>query len=275
MTELLSFFETMPSWQKLAWIVFVISACWLLEALIPLRHLAYKKWRHARTNIGFLALTLLINLIFGVVVLFADQWAQTHQFGLLYIVTLPTWASLMGAVLLLDLVAQYGAHYLLHKVPFLFRFHRVHHSDTAVDVTTGTRLHPGDYLVRELLSLALIIVAGIPLSYYLIYRFITILFTYINHANIALPSRLEQTLAWLIITPNLHKTHHHNEVHWTDSNYGNIFSIWDRLFGTLVINDVNDVVYGLDIVDDQYCDDFLYQLQLPFKNTLAANTKST
>ena len=114
----------------------------------------------------------------------------------------------------------------------------IHHSDSKVDATTGTRHHPGDYLLREVFALGTIILVGAPIAFYLFYRIVTVFFTYFTHANIALPAVVGQTaLSWVIVTPNLHKFHHHFERPWTDTNFGNIFSLWDRMFGTLVYQD--------------------------------------
>ena len=147
----------------------------------------------------------------------------------------------------------------------MWRFHMVHHSDTQIDVTSGTRHHPIDFIMREIFALFAIVIAGLPLAYYMIYRILTILFTYFSHANLKLPLRLDRTISLLFISPNMHKFHHHYEVPWTDTNYGNIFSIWDRVFGTFVYEDPYDIVYGLDILDDERSNDILYQLKVPFK----------
>lgn len=266
MDTFLDFFATMPSWQKLLWVAIVLSFCWLLEFVIPMFEFGYKKWRHAGVNLTFLMFSMLINLVFSIAMVFVAHWTAAAQFGLLHLVEMPIWAALLTTVVVLDFTAQYLAHYLLHKIPFLFRFHMVHHSDTKVDATTATRHHPGDYVFREILSLGVVFFVGAPLEYYIFYRMLTLFFGYTSHANIVFPRWLDGTLGWLLITPNIHKFHHHQEVHWTDSNYGNILSIWDRIFGTLVVDDPRKVVYGLDVVDGKYDEDILYQLHLPFNS---------
>ena len=172
----------------------------------------------------------------------------------------------------LDLFAQYGMHYLLHHVPFLWKFHMIHHSDTHVDATTATRHHPGDYVTREIAALVAIVIFGMPIAYYFFYRIITVFFAYFTHANITVPEWLDRPLSWIIVTPNMHKFHHHFEVPWTDTNFGNIFSFWDRMFGTLVYDDPSKVQYGLDILDDSRDRDILYQFKIPFdKNIKSGN----
>ena len=144
----------------------------------------------------------------------------------------------------------------------------VHHSDTKVDATTGTRHHPGDYLTRELVGLVVVIIFGIPVAFWAFYRIVTIFFTYTTHANISIPFWLDKTLSYVFVTPNVHKFHHHFERPWTDSNFGNVFSIWDRIFGTFVYEDARNVNFGLDVVDGQYDEDVMYQLKLPLNDEI-------
>lgn len=264
MEAFLAFFETMPSWQKLLWIVICISANWIIEIGNPLQKFEYKKWRHAGVNFIFLACSLTINVLFGLATLGVFHWVATNEIGLLYLVELPIWAELLIAVAILDFIAQYFVHYLLHKVKWMWKFHLVHHSDTTVDVTTATRHHPGDYALREVFALIAVVITGIPIAYYLFYRILTVFFTYFTHANITLPYKLDKALSYIIVTPNMHKFHHHFERPWTDTNFGNMLSIWDRMFGTLVYDDPRKVKYGLDVVDNSRDNDLAYQFKLPF-----------
>jgi sterol desaturase/sphingolipid hydroxylase (fatty acid hydroxylase superfamily) len=137
-----------------------------------------------------------------------------------------------------------------------------------VDATTGTRHHPGDYVIREVFALFGVVVFGIPLAFYLFYRIATILFTYLTHANITVPAWLDKPLSLLFITPNMHKFHHHFERPWTDSNYGNIFSLWDRMFGTFVYDDPRKVRYGVDVLSDDLDENVGYQFRVPFDKTI-------
>jgi len=264
MEKMLLFFENMATWQKLAWVISCIGVAWIAEGVYPLISYSYKKWKHAKINLIFLSTTLVINVLFGILTVGVFNWTQVNEFGLLFLFDLPLWANLLIALMVFDLVAQYFVHFLLHKVSFMWRFHMVHHSDTEVDVTSGTRHHPGDYIMREAFSLMAALIVGAPLSFYLFYRIITVFFTYSTHANIIVPTWVDKTIGLVFITPNMHKFHHHFERPWTDSNYGNIFSIWDRVFGTLVIGDPKKVKYGLDVLDDKNSGDVLYQFKVPF-----------
>ena len=136
-------------------------------------------------NFAFLATTLLINAAFGVLSVGAAAWTASTGFGLLRLVSWPPLAELILAIVVLDLTAQYGAHWLLHRVKPLWRFHVVHHTDTKVDATTGTRLHPGDFAVRESIALLALLLTGAPLAFYVVYRITTVFFTFLTHANVS------------------------------------------------------------------------------------------
>jgi sterol desaturase/sphingolipid hydroxylase (fatty acid hydroxylase superfamily) len=263
-----AFFESLNSVQKLSWIVGCLGLFWLLEGAYPLVQFNYKKWKHARTNLVLLGTTILINVLFGIATAALLAITSKYEFGVLNWVKLPDWAALLLAIMLLDFVAQYLVHYMLHRVKFMWRFHMVHHSDTTVDVTTGTRHHPGDYMFRELFALVAILLGGIPFGYYMFYRIATVLFTYLSHANIYLPNWLDRGLSFIFISPNMHKFHHHFERPWTDSNFGNIFSLWDRICGTFVYEDPRKVRYGLDVLEDKYSADLGYQLRVPFDKSI-------
>jgi sterol desaturase/sphingolipid hydroxylase (fatty acid hydroxylase superfamily) len=265
MDAFLSFFEQMPTWQKLAWVMVCLGLSWILEGAFPLIQLHYRKWRHAGVNGVFLSTSLVINTLFGVATVAAALWTSASGFGLLYLVDLPLWVELVVALVVMDFMAQYLAHYLLHQVGWMWRLHVVHHSDTKVDATTGARLHPGDYAVREVFALGALIVTGAPLAFYIVYRITTIFFTFVTHANVAPPRWLDATLSLVFVTPNMHKFHHHFERPWTDTNYGGILSIWDRMFGTFVYGDPTVVEYGVDVADAERDEDVWHQLALPFE----------
>lgn len=268
MDTFLTFFENLSSLEKLAWIFLCLIISWVLEGGIPLFQLNYKKWQHAGRNIIFLSTSIIINVLFGVATVGIFLWLDASQFGLLNWINLPVWAELLLAVMWLDFIAQYVAHVMLHKYAWMWRFHMVHHSDTHVDATTGTRHHPGDYFIRETFALGAILLSGMPLAAYVLYRIISIFCTYFSHANIGLPKTVDRLISWVFVSPNMHKFHHHFERPWTDTNFGNIFSIWDRIFGTFVYADVDEIRYGLDVVEDDKSGDVLYQFKLPFDKNI-------
>ena len=266
METLLLFFEQMPNSQKLIWVMACLAMSWLLEGSLPLVQLKYRKWRHAGANFVFLATTLIINAGFSAISVSATNWTSSQSFGLLHLFDTHVLVELAIALVLLDLTAQYWAHYLLHKVRWMWRMHVIHHSDTKVDATTGTRLHPGDFVVREVFALGALILTGAPLAFYVIYRVTTIFFTFLTHANISLPARADAVLSLVFVTPDMHKFHHHFERPWTDMNFGGILSVWDRMFGTFVYGDPRQVNYGVDVADPARDEDVMHQFALPFRD---------
>ncbi|MAN58294.1 MAG: sterol desaturase [Flavobacteriaceae bacterium] len=268
MDHFLHFFETMPLWLKAGWVVIVLGLFWILEGHYALVVLQYKKWRHARVNLSLLAFVMVINAGFGLATVGIFSWLNETQFGLLHLVEAPVWIELLFSLLVLDFIAQYGVHYLLHKVPVLWRLHIVHHSDKNVDVTTGTRHHPLDFLIRETFAIVAVIIMGMPIAFYLFYRILSVLFTYWTHANISLPERLDHAISYIIVTPNMHKFHHHYQLPWTDSNFGNMFSIWDRLFGTFTYGDFRKIKYGVDVAEHTDDENLWVQLGIPFSKKI-------
>ena len=268
MQEFLTFFESMPIWIKGSWIVFCLAFFWILEGRYNLFSFKYKKWKHAGSNFIFLAMVMLINVLFGVLTIGVFLWVESSNIGFLHFIDAPIWLEVLLSILVLDLIAQYSVHYLLHKVKWMWRLHIVHHTDKNVDVTTGTRHHPFDFIIRESFALIAVIITGMPISYYLFYRIITILFTNFNHANIRLPIKIDKALSLLIVSPNMHKFHHHYQLPWTDSNYGNMFSIWDRIFGTFMYGNPDEIQYGLDIADHVDDENVMLQLKIPFNKSV-------
>ena len=263
----------MPTWQKAIWVMGCLMVFWILEGSIPLFKFEYRKWKHAGIKLVFLGTSFVINAIFGIVTVGVFAWIHEAEIGLLYLFELPIWLELLIAVMILDFFAQFGIHYLLHKVRWMWKFHMVHHSDVKVDATTGTRHHPGDYVLREVASLVAVIVAGAPIAYYLFYRIVTIFFAYFTHANVTVPVWLDRPMSLVFVTPNMHKFHHHQKRPWTDMNFGNIFSIWDRAFGTLVYDDPKKVDYGLDVLDNSRDEDLGYQFKIPFDKSIKRDTE--
>jgi sterol desaturase/sphingolipid hydroxylase (fatty acid hydroxylase superfamily) len=268
METFIKFFEDMATVQLAIWVVGCLLFVWLLEWLVPLFHHDYKKVRHDGVNLAFLGMNMLVNVLVKVSTASVFVWLHVNQFGLLNWVNWPVWVEMIVAIAALDLFAQYVAHYTLHRVKWMWKFHMVHHSDTKVDATTGTRHHPGDYVIREVFAIATVVIFGIPIAFYVLYRILTIFFTYLTHANFIFPVWIDKPLSFLFITPNVHKFHHHFERPWTDTNFGNIFSIWDRAFGTFVYDDPRKIQYGLDVTDGSRDEDIGYQLGLPVNKNI-------
>ena len=191
-----------------------------------------QRGRHAAWNLGLGIFNGVVNAtIFTGLWVWVTNWAETGRYGLLPFLTLPPWARLLLALLLLDLWT-YSWHRLNHRVPLLWRFHRLHHSDRNMDATTANRFHFVEIMLSSLLRVPLLALLGAHLDELALYE--TLLFTVVqfHHANIGLPERFDRLLRWVIVTPELHKVHHSVVRAEADSNYSSLFSWWDRLFGT-------------------------------------------
>jgi len=214
---------------------------------MPLFRFNYKKWKHAVPNIFFTITTVLINFSLAFLLLWTSDWVTVNGFGIInWLPEMPLWLYVVLGVLLLDLIGAYLAHYIEHKTSLLWRVHLVHHSDHKIDTTTGNRHHPLESIIRFVFTLAGVFVIGTPMGIIMLYQSLSIVFTQFIHANIKLPKRVDTIIGYVFISPDIHKVHHHNMLPYTDSNYGNIFSIWDRLFGTFMMLDTEKIVYGVD-----------------------------
>jgi len=193
---------------------------------------AGRRFGHGWRNylLGFINV-ILAGLFFVQLWIFASKWADARNFGLLNAVTLPAWLRILIAVIVLD-AWTYAWHRLNHRIPFLWRFHRTHHTETQMDVTSAVRFHFGEIVMSGLLHVPLIILLGLKFKELLIYE--TLLFTVVqfHHANIRLPSALDRFVSWFIVSPGYHRVHHSSEHAEANSNFSSMLTIWDRVFRT-------------------------------------------
>ncbi|MEN9686270.1 MAG: Alkylglycerol monooxygenase [Bacteroidota bacterium] len=266
--NIINYFEHIPSLHRALILAGGISFFWLAETAIPLFQFKYHKWRHAGVNIFFTFTTILINFSFALGLVKISDWAVAKKFGLLQLTDLPLWLLMLGGLLLLDLVGAYSIHFIEHKIKWMWKFHMVHHADTHVDTTTANRHHPGESVFRAVFTMIGIIVCGAPMWLVMMYQSLSVVLTQFNHANIRLPLWLDNALSWVIVSPNMHKVHHHYMRPQTDSNYGNIFSVWDRLFGTFNDTPVETIVFGLDVLDGSKDEKLNFQLGVPFNKEI-------
>lgn len=159
------------------------------------------------------------------------RWAETARVGLFNGVAAPAWVVAAVTVLALDLVS-YGWHRANHRVPFLWRFHRVHHSDVNFTMSTALRFHPGELLLSLPVRLLMVALLGAPAAAVVLFEVVFTFANLVEHGNIGLPLGLERRLAGVFVTPALHRLHHADRRPQLDSNFGTILSLWDRLLGT-------------------------------------------
>ena len=251
MEQLIAYFENIPSIHRSLLLVGGIAFFWFLEGFFPLAQFQYKKWRHALPNFFFTITTIIINFTLAFLLLNTSDWTVTNEFGMLHwIPNLPLWAEVILGVLLLDFVGAYLPHYVEHKVKPLWMIHLVHHSDPNVDTTTANRHHPLESLVRFVFTLLGVFLVGTSIGIIMLYQALSVVSTQFNHANIKLPKKIDRWISYLLVSPDMHKIHHHYRLPYTDTNYGNIFSIWDRILGTFSYLDREKIIYGVDVFPD-------------------------
>jgi sterol desaturase/sphingolipid hydroxylase (fatty acid hydroxylase superfamily) len=252
MERLVHYFETIPSSHRSLILVGGIAFFWLLESIVPLFRYNYSKTRHAGINIFFTLTTIIVNFGLATLLLVSSQWAVAEGFGLLQWITFPLWATILVGLLLLDLIGAWLAHWTEHHVKWMWQFHAVHHSDQHVDTTTANRHHPGESVIRFVFTLAAVVITGAPMWLVFLYQALSVVLSQFNHANIELPRWADRVLGLLIVTPNMHHVHHHYVLPLSNTNYGNIFPYWDKLFGTYVAEEGHNLHYGLDTHPDPH-----------------------
>lgn len=193
--------------------------------------------RRLVTNFGLTAIVLVAGSLFPLARMTSAIASDRLNIGLTHIVHLP-WLAIFAATLFLDSFAAYWAHRLMHSMPLLWRVHRVHHADRAVDVSTSLRNHPLELLVTVPPSMLVVLVIGASPSVILAVQTYFMAAAIWDHADLHLSARLDRALSSVIITPALHRVHHSRERQLHDSNFGDSLVLWDRLFGTLNRSDV-------------------------------------
>ncbi len=252
MQTIIEYFETIPSSHRTLLLISGLSFFWILENNVSLFRFKYNKWKHAIPNLFFTLTTIIINFLLAFLLLNISDIATSNKFGLLnWLPIIPIWINVFLGILFLDLIGAYLPHWLEHKIKPLWMIHLVHHSDHHVDTTTANRHHPLESLIRFTFTLIGVLITGANIGIVMLYQSISLISTQFNHANIKLPKRVDLFLSYFFVSPDMHKTHHHYRLPFTDSNFGNIFSIWDRLFGTYKALSREKLVYGVDVFFDE------------------------
>jgi sterol desaturase/sphingolipid hydroxylase (fatty acid hydroxylase superfamily) len=235
-----------------------------LEQIFATQFEYRKRPQHLAHNVLFLAAFFVGNLLWATVTVFSIDWLNNHHIGLFYLINIPVWIKLVLGVALFDMV-NYWFHRLAHKTPFLWRFHRVHHSDTSMDASTNFRSHPLELLLY--FGTASIVAAGIfglDLLALGLFFLVSTPFFFMEHSNLRCPTWVDKTFGLVFTTPNIHKVHHEQDQHFTDSNFSDIFIFWDRLFGTYKYKLPHEVKVGLKEFDEDRKQTFWYLMKSPF-----------
>lgn len=241
------------------------------EALLPRRKRSLNRTSRWFTNISITILnTLTIRLmavLMPVLAVGAAIDANTRGWGLLGSVDWPNWVEVALAILVLDFVI-WAQHLITHKIPLLWRLHRVHHADRDMDVTTAIRFHPVEIALSMLLKIGVVYALGPTGFAVILFEIILNGTALFNHANLRLPKKADQALRLIIVTPDMHRVHHSVHKGEHDSNYGFSLSLWDRMFGTYIPQPVkghDEMTVGLQWQDDQPAK-LGWSLLLPFRS---------
>jgi sterol desaturase/sphingolipid hydroxylase (fatty acid hydroxylase superfamily) len=235
-----------------------------LENFFPL---AIGSRKHFWTNIGFAFVLFGLNAASSVLTIHSAEWTSKGEVGVFNIIDIPIWCELLISIIVLDLWAGYLPHFIFHKSVLLWHFHSIHHSDNHVDVTTTFRKHPIEGIINIIFNITGLVILGLPLWMLLVYVTISTIHAQLEHANIFLPSKVDKILQAVFVTPNMHKIHHSLDASESNSNYSNIFSIWDRIFGTYRKKDsYANIAYGLDYVPEKSSKSFWQLITWPIQS---------
>ena len=252
--------------RSVAVVLSVMGAMAVLEAVVPLFAPPTTLPGRRRANLGMTVQALLFAFVLTSGVTLAAVYVPLGSPALMDVVGLPAVLQLVFGIVALDLAYGYVAHRTMHASPSLWRYHRVHHSDPFVDVTTSYRTHPVEVVWRHLWLFGAVWAFGIPASAVVTFRVVSAVNGILEHANIRMMPALDTVLSGVWVTPNMHKIHHSRVQSETDSNYGNLFTVHDRLFGTFLPTErASSVQYGLGDVDPAKIQSFSALLTMPWR----------
>jgi sterol desaturase/sphingolipid hydroxylase (fatty acid hydroxylase superfamily) len=223
----------------------------LLETAKPLAQADIHRWRHARRNLGMSALAFITFGALGGLKATASAWVGVHHAGVLHMVSLPWAVRVIASFLAIDFV-NYVGHRFQHGLPWLWRFHRVHHSDPRLDASSSLRFHPIEAFVEVSYQSIAVLLFGIELDAVILFDTVLLTLLYVQHANVDWPERLDRFGRLVFVTPDVHHVHHSREPRYTDSNFADLFTLWDRVLGTYrEAPDRRRIAYGLAEFDSE------------------------
>ncbi|NOZ61380.1 MAG: sterol desaturase family protein [Calditrichaeota bacterium] len=240
----------------------------ILETFFPLFTDWKNRWKHAARNIFIIFFnSVLLIVLFSKLVGIVFEHSANIKFGLFYRIDAPAWLKIAVVFLLFDLW-MYIWHRMNHEIDFLWRFHRMHHSDPNMDVTTALRFHFGELIFSTILRFGIILLLGLSPFILVLYETIMLPVIFFHHSNFYLPEKIDRVLRKVIITPWMHWVHHSDIREEMDSNYGTIFSWWDRLARSFKLrSDPKKIHYGVPEMEDSRWQTIGGMLKTPFVST--------
>jgi sterol desaturase/sphingolipid hydroxylase (fatty acid hydroxylase superfamily) len=259
--------ELEPALGRMLPVLGALALASLVEIVVPLRRQSRLANGRLATNLSLLVITLTLALGLNFVLALGAEYVRLRGGGLLQLLGLGAVVSFVVTLLALD-GATYLVHRLMHQIPLLWRVHLVHHIDASVDATTAFRQHPIEGVLRFSFLAAAAWSLGAPPAAVALYRLLGALNSVLEHSNIRVPRGLDRALVWLWVTPDMHKVHHSRERVETDSNYANLFSFFDRLFGSFTPSSRGPFVsYGIRGYDTPGNQSIGAVLLLPFRSS--------
>lgn len=233
----------------------VLVALWVGEACIPFyaqfEDGVKRRLVHGARNLGFGVFNAaLLVVLFSSTLAAVTTWTAESGFGLSELVVWPGWLETLLLFVLFDFW-MYLWHRANHVVPFLWRFHRMHHSDPEMDASTAVRFHTGEVVLSTLARLAILTLLGMTLGQLALYEMVLLPVILFHHSNVRLPRWVDHGLLAIVVTPAMHRVHHSRSPPETDSNYGSVFPYWDFLARSFRLRaDAHTIHLGLDGMDD-------------------------
>ncbi len=250
MHTVINFIMKYQQQTQLCLFVGLLFIAWNIENTVGVTK-KYKKWHHALKNSTFIFSNMPIQILLGYFFVKTIEWTTAQHFGILHLFKNNNLAfQFIASFILLDF-GEYVYHIIMHKVKMLWIFHVIHHSDNVVDISTTLREHPMETLARLSFTLLWVFLSGTLFWALIVRQTIQIFTTLFAHINYRLPQKIDNIVGLVFITPNLHHVHHHYKQPYTDCNYGDVLSIWDRLFGTFKKLPNINIEYGIDTFENK------------------------
>jgi sterol desaturase/sphingolipid hydroxylase (fatty acid hydroxylase superfamily) len=224
-----------------------------------------RRLRHGLDNLGIALVSAAVGAAAAPLLVLSVELAAANGLGLCHALDLG-WPLCAAVTFVLFDLWMYAWHRANHRVPFLWRFHRVHHTDPAMDSTTALRFHPGEILLSTLANCLVLAALGMSLGMLVLYKSLMVLVILFHHSNLDIPAALDARLRRVVVPPSMHRVHHSAIRAETDSNYGTVFSFWDRLFGSFRLRpDLEAIRFGIGAYDDAAWQRPLRLLRLPLE----------
>lgn len=244
-----------------------LMVIFVLEGLFPYKPRQTGRLKHGGHHLVLAGVNAVINAGFALLHVGVAAWTGRHVFGLLYFFGQEGWLRLAVGLILFD-IWMYVWHRLNHEIGLFWRFHIVHHTDIQMDSTTALRFHPIEMVFSSGLNLLIVLLLGMQVKELIIYKALLLPVILFHHSNVYLPDRLDAGLRRLAVSPNMHRVHHSYHHFETNSNYGSVFTLWDRIFRTYREHpDPRAIRFGLEVMREPGWQTLGGMLKTPFAAT--------